>query len=292
MARKTKHEQNKEKAAKQKKIAIGGGVLLVALLAIQVPRTMKMMNGHPAPPVVSTTAPDGTTTTTVAAPADPNSLAAPTLAGSPTTETTTTTASNLVASVPVEVDPGQLENFQRFASKDPFASQTPTAGATSSSSGSSTPSKSSGGTPKRTSGSSAGSGGTVTVPKVTTPPASPASPTPATPAPTTGVISLNGVLSAVGVGTDFPATAPVFHLVSLTATTAKLGIAGGSYADGSQAITLKLKTPVTLQNTADGTKYTLILEPPTTPITAAPAATTPATTTPASVPAVPSGSGG
>ena len=46
------------KAAKQKKIAIGGGVLLVLLLAIQVPRTMKMMNGHAAPPVVSSTAPD------------------------------------------------------------------------------------------------------------------------------------------------------------------------------------------------------------------------------------------
>src|SRR3954451_3352536 len=56
MARKTKHEQNKEKAAKQKKIAIGGGVLLVALLAIQVPRTMKMMNGDAKPPVVSSAA--------------------------------------------------------------------------------------------------------------------------------------------------------------------------------------------------------------------------------------------
>src|SRR5947199_272973 len=167
MARKTKTEQNKEKAAKQKKIAIGGGIVFVALLAIQVPRTMKMMSGHPAPPVVSATAADGTTTTTVA-PTDPNSLAAPTLAGSPTATT----------------------------------------------------------------------------------------------------------------------AAPVFHLISLTPSTAKLGIAGGSYADGSQAITLKLKTPVTLQNTADGTKYTLILEPPSTPVSSA-APTAPASTTPATVPAVP-----
>lgn len=290
MARKTKHEQNKEKAAKQKKIAIGGAVLLVGLLAIQVPRTMKMMNGHPAPPVVSTTTPGGTTTTSVT-PADPNSLAAPTLAGSPTTTTTTTTTtSSLVASVPVEVDSGQLATFQRFASKDPFASQAP--GAAGASSGSST-SKPSSSTPHKTTAATSTSGSAARKPTTTTPVAAPTKPvTPAAPAPTIGVISLNGALAAVGVGTDFPATSPVFHLLSLTATTAKVAIAGGSYADGSQALTLKLKTPVTLQNTADGTKYTLILEPPTTPVTAAPSTTTPASTTPASVPAVPAGSGG
>jgi len=43
-------------------------------------------------------------------------------------------------------------------------------------------------------------------------------------------------------------------------------------------ITLKLKTPVTLQNTADGTKYTLILEPASTPVTGA--ASTTSTTGP------------
>jgi hypothetical protein len=47
-------------------------------------------------------------------------------------------------------------------------------------------------------------------------------------------------------------------------------------------------TPLTLQNTADGTKYTLILEPPTTQIPAAAPVTTPTST----VSAVPSGSGG
>jgi hypothetical protein len=288
MARKTKTEQNKEKAAKQKKIAIAGGVVFVLLLAIQVPRTMKMMSGHPKPPVVSSTAADGTTTTTAAAPADPNSLAAPTLAGAPTTTTTAADTSSLVASVPLKVDPGQLENFQRFVAKDPFQAQVGTDGqpvgsSRSSSSGSSKRSAS-------TKPSGATTAPVASTPRSTPPSTQPSAPPPA-PAPTTGVISLNGTLMSVAVNTDFPSTAPVFHLISLTATTAKLGIAGGSYADGSQAITLKLKTPVTLQNTADGTKYTLILEPPSTPVTPG-TSTTPASTPPASVPAVPSGTGG
>jgi hypothetical protein len=293
MARKTKHEQNKEKAAKQKKIAIGGGVVLLALMAIQVPRTMKMMKGHPAPPVVASTSTDGTTTTTVA-PADPNSLAAPTLAGSPTAAATTTTdSSSLVASVPLKVDPGQLEQFQRFVSKDPFAAQvnsdgTPVASASSGS-------KSSGGTAptggKKTS--------TISIPSVTTPSTTTTTPSPAPapapsapPAPAAAVISLNGTLMSVSPNTDFPTASPVFHLISVTASTAKIGIAGGSYANGSAALTLKLKTPVTLQNTADGTKYTLILEPPTTVVTSGTTTTPAATTTPGSAPVVPSGSGG
>jgi hypothetical protein len=290
MARKTKHELNKEKAAKQKKIAIAGGVLLVLLLAIQVPRTMKMMNPKPKLPVVSATTPNGTTTT--AAPADPNSLAAPTLAGAPAAATTTTADTNdLVASVPLKADQGQLENFQRFASKDPFAAQVTNGGQPAASGGSS-----SSGSSKSGGGSSAG-GRVTTVPITTTTPSAPSSPsmpaTPSAPAPTTAVISLNGVAMTVTVNSDFPTTTPVFHLVSLTAKTARIGIAGGSYADGSQTITLKLKTPVTLQNTADGSKYTLILEPANTPVTGAATTTaTPTTTTPASVPAVPSGSGG
>src|SRR4051812_11886451 len=151
MARKSKQDTAKAKAAKQKKIAIGGGVLLVALLAIQGPRTMKMLKGHPAPPVVSSTAADGTTTTTAApaTPSDPNSLAAPTLAGAPTTTTTAAETSDLVAAVPLKVDPGQLETFQRFATKDPFDAQVSADGKSASApstsgSGSSGPAKSGG----------------------------------------------------------------------------------------------------------------------------------------------------
>src|SRR5436305_5160107 len=64
------------KAAKQKKLAIVGGVLLLAVLAFQVPRTMKMLNGggNVTPP--ASTVAVGTTATTG------TSLAPPTLDGS------------------------------------------------------------------------------------------------------------------------------------------------------------------------------------------------------------------
>ena len=111
---------------------------------------------------------------------------------------------------------------------------------------------------------------------------------------------------SVTVGGDFPTSGAtflragsLFHVVALTAKTAKVAIVGGSYADGAPAITLKMGTPLTLQNTADGTKYTIVLEPPTTQLPTGTATTgsaaggTVTTTTPTStVSAVPSGSGG
>jgi hypothetical protein len=276
--RASKQDVAKAKAAKQKKIAIGGAVVLVALLAFEVPKTMKMLNQKPAP--VSVVAP--TTTTPTVTPSDPNSLAAPTLGGAAVVTTTpTATTSDLVDAVPLSADPGQLQTFQRFASKDPFAVQV-TAGSSSGSSSS--------GSPKSSGGSS------TTTPTTLTPaPSSPSAPSSPPAAPTSATISLNGELESVAVNGDFPTqgatftrVGTLFHLVSLTAKTAKIAIVGGSYADGAPAITLKMGTPLTLQNTADGTKYTLILEPPTTQIPATAAVTTPTAT----VSAVPSGSGG
>jgi hypothetical protein len=88
------------------------------------------------------------------------------------------------------------------------------------------------------------------------------------PAPGSAVISVNGTLYTVATKTDFPqptstnpSVVPVFHLVSVTAHTAKISIAGGSYATGAQTVTLRENKPVTLMNTADGTRYTLVLRP-------------------------------
>ena len=302
MARKTKHDLAKEKAAKQKKITIGGGVVFVALLGIQGPKTLKML--HPKSPAAAVSATVSTTATTPSAsPADPNSLAAPTLAGSGTDTTpTSTTSSDLVSAVPVTVDPGQLRTFEQFASKDPFAVQAPTAGAASGSgSGSGAASGGKGGSKTTTPPSGSSTTGSSSQQAPPPPPGSSGS---GSSAPTSAVISLNGELMSVQVATDFPTTGAtytrsgtLFHLLSLTATTAKVAIAGGSYADGAAAVTLKLRTPVTLQNTADGSKFTLILEPQGTSVPAtsggstssasAPAATT---TTPAS--AVPSSGNG
>jgi hypothetical protein len=88
------------------------------------------------------------------------------------------------------------------------------------------------------------------------------------PAPGSAIISLNGTLYTVPVGTDFPQSSPtdptlvpLFHLVSLTAHTARISIVGGAYSSGARTVTLKEKKAVTLMNTADGTRYKLILMP-------------------------------
>lgn len=293
MAKKSKQDVVKAKAAKQKKIAIVGAVLFVVIAAIQVPKTMKMLNKKPAPPITSTvTTTTGVTTPSAsAAPSDPNSLAAPTLGGSPTTvlpsASPSTSSSDLVSAVPVSAGTGQLQTFERFATKDPFAVQ---AGAS--------------GTSSSTSSGSAGGGGTTSTTSTPTPP-TPAPPTPPTTAPPTvpaaqqsAIISVNGELASVSVGTDFPTAGTVFsrvgaifHLVSAGPKGAKVAIAGGAYADGSKAISLTLGKPLTLQNTADGTKYTLILEPANTPLTTpGTVSTTPGSTLMPVAPA--SGSGG
>jgi hypothetical protein len=144
------------------------------------------------------------------------------------------------------VQDGQLASFSRFSSKDPFSQQLSDehpASAPSSSSGSG-------------SGTGAGSPTGVTSGPTTSP------------RPGSAVISVNGVLYTVATNGDFPqatsadpSAVPLFHLISLTAHAAKISIVGGSYTSGSPAVTLTENKAVTLVNTADGTRYTLILKP-------------------------------
>src|SRR5439155_13811206 len=115
----------KAKAARQKKIAAVGGVLLIALLAYQVPKTMKLL--HPKPVQHAQPA---------AAPAAP--VATAPVPATPTTTTGTPTAASASASnsdvlvVNADLSPtpldGQLTSFTLFTSKDPLQQQA-TAGA-------------------------------------------------------------------------------------------------------------------------------------------------------------------
>ena len=97
MARRVKNARA-AKEARQKKIAIGGAILLLAVLAFQVPRTMKMLKG--AEP-------------TAAAPAAP-APSAPGGAG--------TAAASLLETSSSGVS-GRLVSFGNFESKDPFKPQ-------------------------------------------------------------------------------------------------------------------------------------------------------------------------
>lgn len=252
MAKKVDLAKAKEK--KQKIVAAVGAVILVAVLAYEVPNLMKHFNQKPPPGSVVGTAtagqPSGGTP----------SLAAPTLGGSDQSATATTAASSdgvTSGDVAPPAQDGQLASFSRFVSKDPFAQQINDSTAASASPASSP----SGGSP---------------------PVSSPGRPSTGTstgtaPAPGSAVISVNGTLMSVTVGGDFPATQPFFHLVSLTAHTARISIVGGSYANGAATVTLRENKPLTLMNTADGTRYKIVLKPQGTPVPGT--ATTPTSTT-------------
>ena len=229
----------KAKEKKQKILAAVLGVVFVGLLAFQVPRVMKQLN-PPAPPSAEATE------TTAAPPAGTPTLAAPTLRGAEQTPTTPTAdPSGTLVSSGVTVQDGTLASFSRFASKDPFAQQL-----SEDDGGSSTPSSGGG-----SGGSSAPEEGIPDIPGNN-------------PVPGSAIISVNGELYTVPTGTDFPQAsatdptiAPLFHLVALTAHTAKISIVGGSYATGARTVLLRENKPVTLMNTADGTRYRLILMP-------------------------------
>jgi hypothetical protein len=273
-------DRAKAKAQKQKRLAIILCGVLLLVLVYEVPHTLKMLKHSPSSAVASGAAPPAVTSTPT--------TTTPGVAPSPSGEQASATPeTNIVASVQPTPDPGQLTQFTLFASKDPFDAKVLKRQADGGVGGA-------GAATSGTSGSgSSTSSGPSSAPTTTPKP-------PPAPAPTSAVISLNGELMAVSTGSAFPVSGAtfdrvgsLFQLVSLTAKSAKVSIVGGSYADGSAALTLDTGKPVTLQNTADGTRYTLVLEPQGTPppsSTTTGTVTTPApTTTPSVVPSSPSG---
>ncbi len=241
----------KAKAKRQKIIAGVGGVLLLGLLAFQIPKTLKMMNQNQNPPKTTSAA----STTPAAGSGAP--LAPPSLAGSGSPVTSATpSSSGLADGAAPGPTAGQLVSFSRFSTKDPFAQQLQSSCAVDSTSGPATsaacaaaPSRPASSPSKRT---------------PTTPTTGVVTPTPSTPSVsfasrTTATISVNGVAGNVKVGAGFPQTQPIFQLVSLTRTSAKITIAGGTLEGGAPTVTLTKGKQLTLMNTADGSRYVLKL---------------------------------
>lgn len=224
----------KAKEKRQKIVAVVLAVVLVGVLAFQVPRTLKMLHGSNA----AASTPPATTT-------DASAIGA---TGAPAAGSSEELSDPGVLPAPRS---GQLLAFSRFRSKDPFAQQLGVGCA-----GESCPSSGATGATGVTEPTGPGSSGSGT-----TPPSGGGDTSPPAPAakPTAAVISVNGVSENVAVGAQFPASNPTFRLVSLTKKTAKIGIAGGSLEGGSQTVTLKKNVPLTLMNTADGTRYVLRL---------------------------------
>ena len=218
----------KAKAKRQKIIAAVGAVILVALLVWRVPQVIALMNKKP---------PASSATTSVPAPAVGTPVPA-----LPTPTPTGGTAVLVDTDGVPKPEAGQLVSFGRFVSKDPFAQQLGRTGG---------------------SGSNGGAAAKPHKPiKVNEPevvPVSPPAPRPSPGATSSAQISVDGASSSVSVGAAFPVEDPIFKLVSVSKGSAKIAIEGGSYADGSSTLTLRKGRPVTLLNTADGSRYRIVL---------------------------------
>ena len=212
---------------KQKIFVAVGGLLLLALLAFQLP---KILGG-------SSTEASATTEAT--------------LAGESTTPGSVVPSTAIPTSLVdtgrrIQAGPGQLRSFGVFGRKDPFVQQLETPD--------SAPGGDSGGSAAGNAGSGGAKGGDEASPTADFSTDDPA-------APAVTVISVNGTRQALAAGAVFPAADPVFVLIAenAKAKTVVVGIAGGSYANGAGGTKLKVGKPLILVNTSTGARYRLVL---------------------------------
>lgn len=214
---------------KQKMFVVIGGVVLLALLAFQLPRILGGSTPSVAPVAETKTAGDSAATPAVA----------PVPAQIPVALRDTDR--------PLTIAPGKLRSFSLFSQKDPFIQQVvapaPSAGSTGSvTSGG----PANGDAAKKTAKKDARSEGFTVG---------------STPAAAVTVISVNGGRQALAPGTAFPASDPVFVLVAEQpdAKAVVIGIVGGGYESGAKTTKLRIGKPLVLVNTTTGARYRLVL---------------------------------
>lgn len=229
MSRKSRMKDVREaKDKRAKRLAIGGAVLLVAVLAFEMPKVLKGHGGSSSstPPAATTTTPSYGPSTT------PTGTPVASAAVLPATSTKLT-SSDLAP----RRSKSELYSFSHFAGKDPFVQQVSAADITSS-----------------PSSGNAAANGVIT-----------AGPAPQTTAARmlarTGVVTLqiNGKTQSVRVGGSFPSSNPLFKLVSVSRGLVRIGIASGSYQSGAQTVSLVSGRTLTLVDTADGVRYRIRL---------------------------------
>jgi hypothetical protein len=224
------------KAKKQKIILIAGGVILLGLAAIQGPKLLGGGGQEATEP--SATSTSGTILT-------PISTTTPGSTGTtPSGKTVGSVAGvRLPAGVAVVASNDQLTSFTLFEVKDPFlpkAGNVPAGGSDEAViEAASDPLPADG---------SAGSAGKGTE--------APAAPKP--PALNTATIKVDGAAQLVALKGTFPTEDQAFVLVSLAKKSAKIAVAGGSFASG-ETVTLKVGKKVVLVNTATNVRYELLL---------------------------------
>jgi hypothetical protein len=231
MSRKSRMKDVREaKDRRAKRLVIGGAVLLVAVLAFEMPKVLKGHGGSS-----SSTPPTATTTTTpgYGASTTPTSTPVASAAVLPATSAKLTTSD-----LSPRRSKSELYSFSHFAGKDPFVQQVSASDITSSPSGNS------------------GASGVITAgpaPSVQT--------TSARMLARTGAVTLqvNGKTQTVRIGGSFPSSNPLFKLVSVSHGLVRIGIASGSYQSGAQTVSLVPGRTMTLVDTADGVRYRIRL---------------------------------
>jgi hypothetical protein len=215
---------------KQKIFVAVGGIFLLAMLAIQLPKLLGGSGGSEAATQVVTTTP------------------ASAAAGAPAVGSPTAAPVSLVGRArPGLPTTGKLSSFGAFERKDPFVQQVVTSDAPADGGTASTGSASAGvgkGTKKAAEASKKFALGqkSATTPALT-------------------VVSVNGGRQALAPGGTFPSSDPVFVLVAEhpESKSVEIGVVGGAYSGGSKTTKLVAGKPLTLVNTTTGARYRLLL---------------------------------
>ena len=239
MSRKSRMKDIREaKDRRAKRLAIGGVVVLAAVLAFEVPHVLKKSGGSASSAPPAATATDASTGASA-----PSATASPGTAAAASVPVTSTKLPN--SDMTPRRLKSQLYSFSRFAGKDPFVQQVSASDITSGPTGAAGASSS----------SSAASSGVITAGPA------PAQQTSARTLAQRGsvTIQVNGKVQTIRVGASFPSSNPLFKLVSVANGVARIGIAGGSYASGAQTVSLATGRSLTLVDTADGIRYKLEL---------------------------------
>jgi hypothetical protein len=235
MSRKSRMKDLREKKDRRMKImAIGGAVVLAALLAFELPHYLK---GSSAPAATTNAAAAGSSATTPGLTTPTAGAPTASAAGASAASLSTTKTSLQNSDVAPTRTKSQLSYFSHFSGKNPFVQQVsqqtaPAAGATSGA------------------GTSTGSSGVTN---------SSAKPAHVTSKSSSASIKLNGKIQMVGVSSAFPSSNPVFKLVSVSNRVAKIGIANGSFSNGMQTISVAVGRSLTLVDNTNGHRYRLQL---------------------------------
>jgi hypothetical protein len=205
---------------KQKIFVVLGGIVLLGLLAFQLPKILGGSGSAAAPPSAETTGGE-------------SELGTP--------GTTATPVALVDTDRPLVLGPGHFRSFSQFELKDPFVQQI---------------------TERKTTETVSRPAPTRSASRPRTRPKAPSrSFSVGGAAAGATILSVNGIRHVLEPGGVFPASDPVFALVSEQpgAKTVVVGLRGGKYSNGDRRLTLRVGKQVVIENSTTRARYRLTL---------------------------------